>query len=668
SASFSDLIPNTSYYFRVRAADGGPYYDSSQTPKPATLAAVPTAAAVPFAAVHMTSMTVAWSDNGNAPGTWYRAEALDAAAAVAASSVTRNLSAALTGLGKNSIYSARVWALDLSGAAEGPYAIGSTYTLVDQPKPDPSGQPFSGLGLDGFTFSFDGNNSPGTRYLVRLATAATAASVAASSNTANQAASFSGLLSNRFYYASVAALNQSGSATLFTVAQPTATLVATPLALAGPLLSRSSTTLGLGWGAGTLAPGTLYSARLSSCSPDFSFGVRPTSDTYETSAVLSGLQPNTSYDAQVRAESLSTNPDGAFLTMRQLAATLATPPAAAAFRDVYYTSATAVWQRLPLAPSSGTCQGYRLEVSTSPAFTGVVYSSTVANGVSTAAVGGLSCGTAYHARVGSLNLEGQINWLSFGSTTTALPPISSGTVSGEDVLTLVLSTVAFPGLTSVRVAVPVRAFPVGTNVTAKAEVSTDLALANSNQVAALTPFGSSVGIELSAEGLQPSPPWCVALVVGYDPDQVPLGQDPKTLRLFRYDTAAGQWTLESSSKVDVSGRTLTACLSHFSLLAPFFITASADLSSVQVFPQPWEIGDVASPYWASALQFTKMPAEALVRIFTVTGELVSRGTAVGGAYSWDGSNRFGHQAASGTYLVTIESGGQTQVRRVVIIR
>jgi hypothetical protein len=153
----------------------------------------------------------------------------------------------------------------------------------------------------------------------------------------------------------------------------------------------------------------------------------------------------------------------------------------------------------------------------------------------------------------------------------------------------------------------------------------------------------------------------------YDPAKVPIGQDQKALRLFRYDTAAGQWTL-MPSQVDVSARKLTAFIPHFSLFAPFFVTAGTDLSAVQAFPQPWELGDIASPYWASALQFTNMPADARVRILTVTGELVDEGTSAGGVLAWDGNNRFGRKAASGTYIVIVEAGGRTKVRRVVLIR
>ena len=99
------------------------------------------------------------------------------------------------------------------------------------------------------------------------------------------------------------------------------------------------------------------------------------------------------------------------------------------------------------------------------------------------------------------------------------------------------------------------------------------------------------------------------------------------------------------------------------------VSPGRNSASAVGFPQPWEAsGDGTSPYYASALQFSNMPADARVRIFTVTGELVVDATAAGGVFVWYGYNRFGHKAASGTYLVSIESSGQTKVRRVVLIR
>ncbi|MBI5239814.1 MAG: S8 family serine peptidase [Elusimicrobia bacterium] len=658
TALFSGLLPNTSYYFKVRVLGGGATTYAGPT---ATLAAAPAAAAAPFLAVYVSSLTMAWAANGNAPDTLYQAElSSDAFSHIAVSSLTRNTYAAFPpALDSNTAYSARVFALNRTGGASAPYVLGSTLTLVQSPGGPYS---FSGLGSSGFAFSFTGNNPYPTQYVVRACLSPSCSSVAASSSTLAESAAFSGLLSNATYYVSAAALNGAGTPTLYTAAQATATLAVAPAALASPVTNRSSATLGFSWSAGTLSPGTTYLAEVSS-SASFAWAVQ-SSATMNTRALFTGLQPNTPYYGRVRALSVSQAPDGPTLDAGGFAATLPLPPPAAAFQSVFFTSATAVWQALPLSPSSAACQGYRLELSASPGFTGTVYSSAVAPGVSTATLTGLGYATVYYARLASLNAEGQGNYISLASTATAAPPFSSGTVSGSAGLTLLLPP-AFPELSTVTLTVPVGAFPAGTSISAVAQMTTDLTAARSNQVAGMTPFGANVGLELSAGGLQPAVP--VLLSLDYDPARVPLGQDPKTLRLFTYDAAGGQWTM-LLSQVDVRARKLTALLYHFSLFAPFFVTAGTDLSAVQAFPQPWEIGDAASPYWAAALQFTNMPADATVKIFTVTGELVVEEAAAGGVFAWNGSNRFGRKAASGTYLVVVSAGGGTMVRRVVLIR
>jgi hypothetical protein len=168
-----------------------------------------------------------------------------------------------------------------------------------------------------------------------------------------------------------------------------------------------------------------------------------------------------------------------------------------------------------------------------------------------------------------------------------------------------------------------------------------------------------------AQSLQPSSP--VTLTLAYDA-QLAAGRPEASLHLFSYTPASGQWALIPSQD-DAAAHTLTAWLPHFSYYAPFFIVAStgASLSAVQVYPQPWEV-NAAGPYGAAYLQFSNLAAGAWVRIFTVTGELVNEGTAGDGTFRWDGANRFGRKAASGTYLAVFEANGQRQVRRVVIIR
>jgi subtilase family serine protease len=244
--------------------------------------------------------------------------------------------------------------------------------------------------------------------------------------------------------------------------------------------------------------------------------------------------------------------------------------------------------------------------------------------------------------------------------------LSSGTVSSSGItLTLPTATVV-PQLTSINVIVPPGAFPPGTPISAGVDLGASLPGAVTNEASSITPFGAN-GLILSAGGLQPTSP--VSITMAYNFTLIPLGQSESHLQLWRYDTTALQWTLVPS-QVDTAGHVLTAQTSHFSTFAPFFVAAGSDVSSVQVYPQPWEmIGDASNQYWASMLTLSGLPGGATVKFFTIRGELVWSGTAdAGGTLFWNGNNRFGRGVASGTYYATFQNGGQTKVRRLVIIR
>jgi hypothetical protein len=330
---------------------------------------------------------------------------------------------------------------------------------------------------------------------------------------------------------------------------------------------------------------------------------------------------------------------------------------------VAYTSATVAWASLPLTPQSAAAEGYLVQFSTSADFTTVAAWTAVPPGASSATVIGLAYATPFFARVGSVGWEGPASFLALGSTTTELPPLSSGTVTGSGITLSVPP--AFPQIKSINVFVPPNAFPSGTSVVAVANVAV-LPPPVTNEAASITPFGAGVGVVITASGLQPASP--VTISMAYDFMQIPAGQSESRLELFRYDPNSAQWTLVPSYD-DPVGHVLTAQTPHFSTFAPFFVAAGSDVDSVQVFPQPWEIGDPSSQYWASSLTFSGLPSAASVKIFAVTGELVWNGTAAGsGVLTWNGLNRFGRKAASGTYYAVFASGGGTKTRRLVIIR
>jgi C1A family cysteine protease len=659
SQTFSGLWSDASYYFQVQGL-GGPFLQAGPQ---ATLAAPPVALANSFSVVGSTNLTLAWSGNGDQPDTLYQAQLSSASnfPVGAATLQVRGPSAAFTGLVSNTLYYARVEEIGRAGGSNGYVALGSTATLLQTPTLPAS--PVSALGTNGFTFTFNQTDALGTPYLVLVSTDPGFSIIAFSTVTTASPAAVSGLLSNQFYSVEVAALNAAGTPSAFAAAPPVATKVAAPLMSPIPVSLMDATDFGFRWRAGTLAPGTTYLAQISN-SPSFASGVT-SSVTANVNATFSGLPSNTTWYAQVQALSVSTNAvaNGPFLAAA-VGATLPLPPlpSPSPFLQANFTSATVSWIPLPLSPMAAAAEGYLVQFTTAPDFTGVAMTTTAPPGASSATVSGLSYYTQYYARVGSVGWEGLANYLALGSTFTTLPPLSSGTIAGGTTLTL---PPAFTQMSAISVYVPPGAFPDGTPISAVANV-VPLPPAVTNEAASITPFDSYVGVVLSAGGLQPNSP--VTITMAYDFTKIPPGQSEGRLSLWRYDPTSLQWTLVPSHD-DASGHVLTAQTPHFSTFAPFFVAAGNDVNSVQVWPQPWEIGDPSSRYWDSVLHFSGLPAGAAAKIFTIAGELVWSGTADGsGTLSWDGHNRFGRAAASGTYYVSFQNGGQTKTRRLVIIR
>ncbi|MDD5304477.1 MAG: S8 family serine peptidase, partial [Elusimicrobia bacterium] len=641
-AIFTGMATNASYYFRVQAA-GGPYLTPG-TPA-STLAAAPVLSTSPFSGVSQTGFTVAWSSGVNSANTLYQAE-ISASASfspLAASSSTRNAFAAFTGLTPNTLYYARALTISQGGVGTAYTTFGSTPTFVLDPTLP--AQPFSNQSSDGFTFSFNsGGNPAGTVYAVRVSTHPSFAPLAANVNTTGVSAAFTGLSSNRLYYAAVAALNLSGTPTAYTGTVSTATTVVAPGAPAAAVAARSTVTLSTSWTTATLGPGTNFTVQASALA-NFSV-IAGSSTTANAFATVSGLAKNTVHYLRVRALSLNPpTPDGPWMLIGS-GSTLANEPSAAGapFPLIGVASMTVAWSPLPLAPQVAACEGYLAELSASPTFTTILRSSVVAPGAATANFSGLAYGTLYYTRVASLDWQGNPNYLVIGSASTNTPLLSSGTVAGG-ALTLTLPS-AFAVVPGVSVQIDPGTFPPGTIVTMLSGVTLDLSNPRSS-VAGLTSLGNAVGVDISAGGLQPLKP--VRLTMTYDPLLLPPGGDARRLLVARYDDAAGLWVMVPSA-VDTSGHILVATLDHFSSYSPFFATAGASLSEGIVFPQPWEAGEPSGAYGAQALTFANYPDGTKVRLMSLTGELIWEGAAgPNGVLTWDGRNKSERVVASGTY-------------------
>ena len=143
-----------------------------------------------------------------------------------------------------------------------------------------------------------------------------------------------------------------------------------------------------------------------------------------------GLSPNTTYGLFVRGINIAGDPGTG--TASPSTSTFSLPISGAPLA-VGISSIGVSFTPLPASPSSSSASGYLLELSTSPAFSGAIFSSRTAS-VAAASLNaaGLSEYTTYYLRLASLNSLGGANFSAMGSTLTrtALVAPGTGAVSG----------------------------------------------------------------------------------------------------------------------------------------------------------------------------------------------------------------------------------------------
>ncbi|MBI4803030.1 MAG: T9SS type A sorting domain-containing protein, partial [Elusimicrobia bacterium] len=140
------------------------------------------------------------------------------------------------------------------------------------------------------------------------------------------------------------------------------------------------------------------------------------------------------------------------------------------------------------------------------------------------------------------------------------------------------------------------------------------------------------------------------------------GLNKADLVLARYDEAGKSWvTLESVSYPEinkVTGKTL-----HFSLFQVMLLRPLSGLSQARIYPNPFY------PATKPQVTFAGLPAGTSVKLYTLQGELVWKGTANSSEIAeWPGVNRSGRAVASGLYIVYLESGGSRKTMKLSVVK
>ncbi len=174
------------------------------------------------------------------------------------------------------------------------------------------------------------------------------------------------------------------------------------------------------------------------------------------------------------------------------------------------------------------------------------------------------------------------------------------------------------------------------------------------------PGGLDIGIEIQpTPALQPTRP--LFLTVSYAAGE--LGAvSASQATFFRFDPIGGR-CVPLQTAVDTVNRTITAQLNHLSQFQVAAMTAATTPEDARVYP---------NPFYASRdgyVTLDQVPAGARVRVFTLRGEmLLDQPAGATGLLTWGGTNRGGRPAASGVYLISIESGGMKKILKLAVVR
>ena len=92
---------------------------------------------------------------------------------------------------------------------------------------------------------------------------------------------------------------------------------------------------------------------------------------------------------------------------------------------------------------------------------------------------------------------------------------------------------------------------------------------------------------------------------------------------------------------------------------------SADLSAVQVYPNPWR----SDKHAGKSVTFANLPAHCTIKLFTVSGHKVKEFDNINGTQAWDLTNDSGDKVASGIYIYLITDSQGNKVRgKVAVIK
>lgn len=121
----------------------------------------------------------------------------------------------------------------------------------------------------------------------------------------------------------------------------------------------------------------------------------------------------------------------------------------------------------------------------------------------------------------------------------------------------------------------------------------------------------------------------------------------------------------SFSSAAPSGGVFSLAAGGAPALAPAPVAARGDLAAAHCFPVPFRRSE-----GHTKITFTALPRSVLVRIYTVSGELLRtlEKNDGGDTLDWDLKNSRGQEVVSGVYVYTVKGASRTAAGKLMIIR
>lgn len=211
---------------------------------------------------------------------------------------------------------------------------------------------------------------------------------------------------------------------------------------------------------------------------------------------------------------------------------------------------------------------------------------------------------------------------------------------------------------NIELKIPANSIGGATKITVEPETIFAPAVSNTGK---LKPTGIGVKLKSYPPTIFDKP---VTITIPYRLSDIPSGYDRKKLVVATYGEDSGLWVpLRSVSDTvnnKVSGQTF-----HFSAFQIMELTPGENLSSIKIYPNPYRPNSAGG-----RMNFTNLPPNTKIKIFTSNGELVRKIKAgADGMAQWDGLNENGNKVASGVYILHLASpDGKTKIIKAAVER